>query len=288
MTTTTIDPGRVAALDTLTIDKGAHDTWEDGHCALEVVAWLAGEHHSDSPVCVCPAIARFVRRWNDDLPDDESRERLLRPVLPRLVGTAGDAALAERRSWIAADWLVREHAPAWLDLTPALAGHADVLRALPPVADRETARAAERAAERATDAARAAAREAAWAAVRAAASAAAWAAARAAAREAAWAAVRAAASEVASEVAWDAASAAAWDAASAAAWAAASAAASAAVREGASEVAWEGAWDAAWEGASEVAWEGASEVAWEALAPTVPALQTSALDLLDRMIEAGS
>lgn len=40
MSTPTINPDRLARLDTITLDKGAHDSFDDGHCAMEVVAWL--------------------------------------------------------------------------------------------------------------------------------------------------------------------------------------------------------------------------------------------------------
>ena len=78
---------RIAALDALHLLNGAHENPEAGMCALEVVAWLAGEPHSDHPECVCPVLGAFVRSWNDALPDDE-RDALLKPILPRLIGTS--------------------------------------------------------------------------------------------------------------------------------------------------------------------------------------------------------
>ena len=39
-------------LDGIVLDKGAHDTREDGVCVMEAVAWYAGEDHSDAPACV--------------------------------------------------------------------------------------------------------------------------------------------------------------------------------------------------------------------------------------------
>ena len=55
----------------------------------------------------------------------------------------------------------------------------------------------------------------------------------------------------------------------------------AAARDAAWAAAWAVAWDAAGAAAGDVAWA----AAWDALAPTVFALQISALDLFDRMIE---
>src|SRR5690606_588012 len=99
----------------LTLDEGAHDTPDDGMCLLEAAAYISGEYHSDHPACVSPVIAAFGRRWNDDLPDDD-RQRLLLPLLPLLPDTASTAEVEEARAWMATDWMVREHAPAWLRL----------------------------------------------------------------------------------------------------------------------------------------------------------------------------
>jgi hypothetical protein len=192
--------------------KGSHSSRERGVCAMEAAAWLAGEPHSDKPQCACSVIGAFVIAWNDALPTDEDRNRLLKPLIPRLIGTASTQAVRERRSYLALDWLIRVQTPAWLALRDDLKPHADTLRALSAITDPKTAKAANAAVtaarDAAWDAAWAAARAAAWAAARAAA----WDAARDAAWDAAWAAAR--------DAAWDAAGDAAWDAAGDAAWAA--------------------------------------------------------------------
>jgi hypothetical protein len=209
-------------IDTIPILAGSHDTRDDGVCAMELVAWMAGEPHSDSPACTCPVLAAFVRSWNDGIADDDTRARLLRPFLPRLIGTRSTPQIEEQRAWLATDWLVRVCAPAFLALTPSLREHAEILGGLPPVLSRESARAA----QSHIDAARAAARDA----------------------------------------ARDAAGDAAWNAAGAAAWAA--------------------AWNAAGAAAGAAAGDAARAAARAALAETVATLQSSATDLLDRMIRA--
>lgn len=138
--TTTIQE-RLAQLPYVTLDKGNHESFESGHCALELVAWLAGDDHTDHPVCMSPVIAAFVRRWNDDL-SDADRTPLLRPVLPRLIGTAADAATESRREWMIVDWFIRVSTPAWLNLLPALQSDAAALRALPEIVHAEMATAA--------------------------------------------------------------------------------------------------------------------------------------------------
>jgi hypothetical protein len=204
--------------DSYFLSHGKHATPQDGRCAMEWVAYLAGEQHTDQPVCVSPVLREFGMALNDRW-DDEQRQKL-RPYLARCIGTAGDGRDTER-SWLAVDWLIRTFTPRFLDLRPELAEHAAKLRALSPVMasaaldDATVVLNATRAATRA--AARDAARDAAWAAAQDAARAAAWAATRAAARAAARDAARAAARDAAQDAARDAAWAAAWAATRAAA-----------------------------------------------------------------------
>ena len=230
-TAPTVIPERVAALDTITLDSGNHCNFSEGHCAMEVVAWLAGLGHTDAPECASPVLRDFTVGLNDRW--DTVQRQTLKPFLPRMVGTAGDGQ-DEARAYLALDWLVRTYAPEWLDVA-GLTERARDLRDLPRIVDPASAQSAvpvAHAARQDAAAARAAARAAAWDAALAAA----LAAARDAARDAAWAAARAAAGDAAG----DAARAAARDAAG------------------------------------------------DSLAPTVAALQASALDLLDRMIDPGA
>ena len=182
----------IEELATITLKSGIHATREEGVCAMEAVAWLAGEPHSDAPECTSPVIAVFLRSWNDDLPTDEDRQRLLRPLLPLVIGTRADNATELWRSYMALDWLGRVHSPAWLRLA-SLDDHAEALIALDEITGPATMEKAVPALNTASAAASAAAWDAASAAARAAASAAAGAAAWAAAWDAASAATRAAA-----------------------------------------------------------------------------------------------
>ena len=163
-------------------------------CVMEAASYIAGEPWSDHPACVCPAITDFMIAWNDNLPDDAARDRLLKPLLGVIIGTRGGDALTTRRRWMGFDWLVREHCAAWMDLTPALASHTSTLRSLPEINADTIAlcmpvlQEARKASAAAGDAARNASGDAAWAAAQAAA----WNAARNAARDAAGDAARAA------------------------------------------------------------------------------------------------
>src|SRR5262245_64601994 len=100
---------------------------------MEAVAYVAGEPWSDSPQCACPVISAFLRTWNDGL-NDADRNRLLKPLIPRLVGTRGSKAVEERRSMMAADWLIRTHTAEWLRLA-GLTAQADALASLPEITD---------------------------------------------------------------------------------------------------------------------------------------------------------
>lgn len=185
-----IDQDRLAKLTLLR--NGSHSP-NDGDliCVMEAVAWVAHEPWSDAPHCVCPVIGAFMRSWNDGIADDDTRTRLLKPLIPRLINTRSTPEIEQRRAAMAADWLIRVYTPAWLRLAK-LDKQADALAGLPEIADLAqcpsvipTLTAVGQDAAAAGDAAWTAA----WATARAAAGDAAW----DAAWTAAWAAARAAA-----------------------------------------------------------------------------------------------
>lgn len=72
----------------LSLKRGGHESRENGLCVMEAVAWYAGREHTDHPPCVSPVIGSFLRSWNDALPTDEDRDRLLKRYVPLVVGTA--------------------------------------------------------------------------------------------------------------------------------------------------------------------------------------------------------
>src|SRR5262245_2190574 len=109
-------------LSGIVLESGEHTSPEEGLCLLEAVAYIAGEKHSDHPACVCPVLAAFGRSWNDAL-DVETRQRL-KDYIPQMIGTAGDGN-EDRRAWMCVDWLTRECAPAFFDLTESLKPHAE-------------------------------------------------------------------------------------------------------------------------------------------------------------------
>ena len=76
-------------MDSTWLEHGAHRRRENGMCAMELVAYIAGEAHGYEPDCASALLTGYTIRLNDSMRPVE-REGL-RPFLPRLVGTsAGD------------------------------------------------------------------------------------------------------------------------------------------------------------------------------------------------------
>jgi len=82
------------------LQPGFHGAPEEGMCALEAVAWMAGLPHSDQPPCICPVIATLLRAMNDRMTHFH-RQGLI-PFLPRIAGTKQtdlDRPRAEALAW---------------------------------------------------------------------------------------------------------------------------------------------------------------------------------------------
>ncbi len=86
-------------LDSLNLDYGAHKDPDSGLCAMEMVAFLAGEGHSDHPDCACPVLTGYTIRLNDAMPEHWRQQ--LKPYLPLVVGTRDgqEVARAELLAW---------------------------------------------------------------------------------------------------------------------------------------------------------------------------------------------
>jgi hypothetical protein len=88
---------------------GQHEPGEGKRCAMEWVAYLAGEHHTDRPMCVDPQVGTFMRYLNDKLGDE--RRQMLRLYLARTIGTADDGHYAAKALSLGSDVTIRY----WLD-----------------------------------------------------------------------------------------------------------------------------------------------------------------------------
>jgi hypothetical protein len=207
---------------------------------------------------VSPVIATFRRSWERSLGDDD-RNRLLKPLVPTLIGTRTNAADENIRAWMCLDWLVRIYAPTWLRLA-GFNAQADLLVGLGEFKAGMDVRAV-----------RGAARADGWSADWVKAWVAVWGSGWAAPRHAAWAAVQ----DTAAVAAWDAARDAAGDATRAAAWVIVKAAAQAA------------SWAVSWAAVRAAAGDTAGYTPEACLRPVVDELQTSAVDLIVRLCEVG-
>ena len=124
---------RLEIIKALPIKHGAHGSFNKGACVMEMVAFAAGQPHSDQPPCVCPVIGTFLRSWNDGLPSDDARSELLKPLIPKVIETKATLEVELARVMLCIDWLCREFTPAWLETVPSLTHHAETLRAFKPL-----------------------------------------------------------------------------------------------------------------------------------------------------------
>lgn len=171
MKTLTIDPERLARIQSVPIRKGDHSAPPNGECEvciMEALAYVTRQPHRDRDVCASPIIESFLRSWNDGLSSDADRDRILKPLIPRLIGIKGGKSLEDSRFWMICDWLIREFTPPWLRLAK-LVVEADAISSLAEIVGPESIESSLRAisiAKIKAAAARAAARAAAWAAAR--------------------------------------------------------------------------------------------------------------------------
>lgn len=157
-----IIPERLSEVMNVQLQNGGHQPSEKEFCVMEAVAYVAGEPWSDEPKCVARPLSRFFVSLNDTL-DDETRQ-LLKPLIPRLVGTGNGLETQVRWAFTLADFSTRFAAPMALeraaeglraakvpgDHAEKLLEAARSLRALQPVVDAASADSARRAADSAS------------------------------------------------------------------------------------------------------------------------------------------
>ena len=107
---TTINQERLAKVQKLSLLHGSHQP-DSKFCVMEAVAFVAEEPWTDHPECVPPTIGAFLRSWNDSLPTDADRDRLLKPLIPKVIGLKKSSAIEVKRMVIVADWYIRNHLP---------------------------------------------------------------------------------------------------------------------------------------------------------------------------------
>jgi hypothetical protein len=86
---------RLPSHQTVKLARGKHSSPRDGVCVMELASMLSGEGFSDRPYCVSPAIAGFLRAYNDFI-DDGLRQDLFR-LASAVVGTRGSPEIEQMR-----------------------------------------------------------------------------------------------------------------------------------------------------------------------------------------------
>lgn len=86
---------RLPSHQTVKLARGKHSSPHDGVCVMELASMLSGEGFSDRPYCVSPAIAGFLRAYNDFI-DDRLRQDLFR-LASEVVGTRGTPEIEQMR-----------------------------------------------------------------------------------------------------------------------------------------------------------------------------------------------
>jgi len=99
---------RPAHFQTVRLGRGKHASPAEGACVMELASMLAGEPFSDRPASVSPAIAAFLRAYNDSL--DDRRRQDLYGVAARVVGTRSAPEVEQRRIRHWSDWAARRRA----------------------------------------------------------------------------------------------------------------------------------------------------------------------------------
>jgi hypothetical protein len=99
---------RPANFQTVRLGRGKHASPAEGACVMELASMLAGEPFSDRPVSVSPAIAAFLRAYNDSL--DDRRRQDLYGVATQVLGTRSTPEVEQRRIRHWTNWAARRRA----------------------------------------------------------------------------------------------------------------------------------------------------------------------------------
>ncbi len=94
------------------LERGRHRSPQEGVCTMELVAWMAGEKHSDHPRSASPVIAAFIRSFNDAL--DPAERQGLGVFAARMIDTRASAEQEQVRRQLLWDWMVTAAVPTWL------------------------------------------------------------------------------------------------------------------------------------------------------------------------------
>ena len=96
-----------SSIQEVKLAAGAHKSAAQGMCFMEMVAWFAGEAHSDKPACACIVLGRYGMALNDRMPND-LRDELLKPLVPMIAGTSGSLDDRIARARFLAMWSINK------------------------------------------------------------------------------------------------------------------------------------------------------------------------------------
>lgn len=106
-----------------TLSSGSHKSSETGMCIMEAVSYIAGEEFSSHPICACPVITEFMISFNDILPDNATRDRWIKPLIPAIVNSRvlqadgfEDEGALTKRALVAGNAALRWFIPLELDM----------------------------------------------------------------------------------------------------------------------------------------------------------------------------
>ena len=100
-------PFDFSSIQEVKLGHGAHKSAAEGMCFMEMVAWFAGEAHSDKPACACTVLGRYGMALNDRMPND-LRDELLKPLVPMIAGTRGSLDDRIARARFLAMWSINK------------------------------------------------------------------------------------------------------------------------------------------------------------------------------------
>lgn len=96
------------------LDRGGHNAPGDAYdsnrdykmCVMEAVSWVCNLPWGDAPQCVDPRLISFGIHLNDDAPPDIRQQMI--PLIPQMVGTAGDPVAVRKRRVVIFNERVRD------------------------------------------------------------------------------------------------------------------------------------------------------------------------------------
>jgi hypothetical protein len=93
---------------TIRLGRGKHAGPTEGACVMELASMLAGEPFTDRPASVSPAIAAFMRAYNDSL-DDRRRQQLF-GCAAQVLGTRSTPQVEQQRIERWSEWAMQRRA----------------------------------------------------------------------------------------------------------------------------------------------------------------------------------